>query len=47
MIRGSTLTIDDFDKIIDNPYNTLNQNDNVISPKITKILKKSYSKLNL
>ena len=46
-IRGSTLTIDDFDKIIDNPYNTLNQNDNVISPKITKILKKSYSKLNL
>ena len=46
-IRGSTLTIDDFDKIIDNPYNTSNQNDNVISPKITKILKKSYSKLNL
>ena len=46
-IRGSTLTIDDFDKIIENPNNTLSPNDNKISPTITRILKKSNSKFNL
>ena len=47
MIKGNALTIDDFDKIIENPNNTLSPNSNKISPKITRILKKSNSKLNL
>ena len=47
MIKGNTLSMDDFDKIIENPNNTLSPNDNKISPTITRILKKSNSKLNL
>ena len=47
MIKGNTLSMDDFDKIIENPNNTLSPNDNKISPAITRILKKSNSKLNL
>lgn len=47
MIKGNTLSMEDFDKIIENPNNTLSPNDNKISPTITRILKKSNSKLNL
>ena len=47
MIKGNTLSMDDFDKIIENPNNTLSPNDNKISPTITRILKKSNSKFNL
>ena len=47
MIKGNTLSMDDFDKIIENPNNTLSPNDIKISPTITRILKKSNSKLNL
>ena len=47
MIKGNTLSMDNFDKIIENPNNTLSPNDNKISPTITRILKKSNSKLNL
>ena len=39
--------MDDFHKIIENPNNTLSPNDNKISPTITRVLKKSNSKLNL
>ena len=47
IIKGNTISMDDFDKIIENPNNTLSQNENKISPTITRILKKSHSKLNL
>ena len=47
MIKGNTLSMEDFDKIIENPNNTLSPYDNKISPTITRILKKSNSKLNL
>ena len=47
MIKGNTLSMDDFDKIIENPNNTLSPNDNKISRTITRIMKKSNSKLNL
>ena len=45
-IKG-TMSTDDFDKIIDNPNPSINSNDNGISPKITKIMKKSHSKFNI
>ena len=46
-IKGNTASSDDFDKIIDNPNQTLIQNDNYISPKITKVMRKSHSKFNV
>ena len=46
-IKGNTVSSDDFDKIIDNPNQTLIQNDNYISPKITKVMRKSHSKFNV
>ena len=46
-IKGNTSSADDFDKIISNPNQTLIQNDNYISPKITKVMRKSQSKFNI
>ena len=45
-IKGS-MSSEDFDKIIENPNPNLNSNENNTSPKITKIMKKTYSKLNV
>ena len=51
-IKGS-MSIDNFDKIIENPNPNLNvinlnaNNNNPLSPKITKIFKKTQNKLNL
>ena len=44
-IKGS-MSSDDFDKIIENPNPSLNFNENASNPKITKIMKKTHSKLN-
>ena len=44
-IKG-TISSDDFDKIIENPNPSLNQKENALSPKITKIMRKTYSKLS-
>ena len=45
-IKGS-MSSDDFDKIIENPNPSLNLKENVISPKIIKIMKKTHSKFNV
>ena len=45
-IKGS-MSSEDFDKIIENPNPNLNSNENNTSPKITKIMKKTHSKLNV
>ena len=45
-IKGS-MSSDDFDKIIENPNPSLNFKENVISPKIIKIMKKTHSKFNV
>ncbi len=45
-IKGS-MSSDDFDKLIENPYTSLNLKENVISPKIIKIMKKTHSKFNV
>jgi len=45
-IKGS-MSSDDFDKIIENPNPSLNLKENVISPKIIKIMKKTNSKFNV
>ena len=48
-IKG-TMSTEDFDRIIDNPNPTLNiksDNENNMSPKITKVMRKSHSKLNI
>ena len=45
-IKG-TMSSEDFDRIIDNPNPSVNSNnENGISPKITKIMRKSHSKFN-
>ena len=44
-IKG-TMSTDDFDRIIENPNPSINSNENAISPKITKIMRKSHSKFN-
>lgn len=45
-IKGS-MSSDDFDKIIENPNPSLYLKENVISPKIIKIMKKTHSKFNV
>ena len=45
-IKGS-MSSDDFDKIIENPNPSLNLKENVINPKIIKIMKKTHSKFNV
>ena len=45
-IKGS-MSSDDFDKLIENPNPSLNLKENVISPKIIKIMKKTHSKFNV
>ena len=45
-IKG-LMSHEDFDEIIENPNKNINLKENVMSPKITKIMKKTHSKLNI